>query len=89
MGADNNFEQNRTFAEYVQVLERWGNCFYERWGNRLIKAARSGGVDYYSIPQGRQSEDESEAYGRFLDKIEELNDKIDKVEKQCDHSEAR
>ena len=42
--ANNEFEQNRTPNEYVNVLERWEN--------RLIKAARGAGVDCYCILQG-------------------------------------
>ena len=48
--ANNEFEQNRTPNEYVDVLKRWEN--------RLIKAARSVGVDCYCIlhAQGLQSQ---------------------------------
>ena len=45
--ASNEFEQDRTFTEYVRVLERWEN--------RLIKAARNVNVDCYCMPQGLQS----------------------------------
>ena len=51
--ANNEFEQNRSADEYVDVLERWEN--------RLIKAARSVGVDCYCIPQTSGPQNDNEA----------------------------
>ena len=51
--ANNEFEQNRSVDDYVDVLERWEN--------RLIKAARSVGVDCYCIPQTSGSQSDHEA----------------------------
>ena len=65
--ASNEFEQNRTPNEYVDVLERWVN--------RLIKAARSVGVDCYCIRQGLQSQNDNEVFDRVREKVDELHEK--------------
>ena len=72
--ANNDFEQNRTPNEYVDVLERWEN--------RLIKAAGNVGVDCCCIPQGLQSQIDNEVFDRVLGKVDELHDKLDKMEKE-------
>ena len=69
--ASNEFEQDRMITECVRVLERW-----DSWENRLIKAALSSNVDCYCVPQGLQSQGDSEVFGRFLEKLDEQYDKI-------------
>ena len=71
--ANNEFEQNRSVDEYVDVLERWEN--------RLIKAARSVGADCYCIPQTSGSQGDHEAMDKMMSKVDELHEKLDKIDK--------